>query len=80
MATQNRGLCEALKLNKEVYASRINAHIEIGLKAGLNINSFFYPLETINLTRSILKPIYSTEFLELEQFTSAIDTLLGHGN
>ena len=52
MATQNRGLCEALLLNKSVYISSINIHKELGLLFEIPQENFFYPLENIEISLS----------------------------
>lgn len=49
MATQNRGLCEALLLKKNIYLSSINVHHEIGDNFHIPLDNFFFPLQEINL-------------------------------
>lgn len=75
LATQNRGFCEALVLNKSIYISRIKAHLEIGAKAGLKNNSFFYPFGELDLHQSFPAEITSTEFLSFHSFRQSVEKL-----
>lgn len=68
MATQNRGLCEALVMNKNIYISKIKAHQEIGEASGLSEASYFYPLEKIDLGAKFEPIKYSTQFLTFNSF------------
>lgn len=76
LATQNRGLCEALTLNKTVLVSRIMTHLEIGGKAGIPEDSYFYPLQNINLNLKLIEANYKTNFLEPPAFECSIRSLL----
>lgn len=49
MATQNRGLCEAIKLNKFCIISEIDAHIEMIKKSRHTNYKFFKPLDYLDL-------------------------------
>lgn len=76
LATQNRGLCEALTLNKAVLVSRIRTHLEIGGEAGIPEDSYFYPLQKINLNLEPIKVDYKTTFLEPAAFECGIRSML----
>jgi hypothetical protein len=76
LATQNRGLCEALTLNKTVLVSRIMTHLEIGREAGIPEDSYFYPLQKINLNLEPIRADYKTTFLEPAAFESGIRSIL----
>lgn len=76
MATQNRGLCEALTMNKQIYLSKIKAHEEMGNACGLTKDSYFYPLEKINLDISLSPKNYATEVLSLNYFQNKWDSIL----
>jgi hypothetical protein len=75
LATQNRGLCEAIVLNKAVLISRINAHVEIGNSAGLSSDSYFYALEDIDLKKEVDHTDYSKGFLEFNEFLDKVNKL-----
>lgn len=75
LATQNRGLCEALVMNKSIYISRIRAHLEIGTKAGLKENAFFFPLGRIELNQNFSPKIITAEFLSFDYFCESIKNL-----
>ena len=75
LATQNRGFCEAIMLNKTVLVSSIKAHVEIGRSAGLSNDSFFYPLGGIDLKRDVEHKDYSKGFLEFNEFVAKVDGL-----
>jgi len=72
LATQNRGLCEAIALNKTIYISSIKAHLEIGKAAGLSRNSYFYPLERMNLNINSESIEYSKAFLSFNEFLDKV--------
>lgn len=72
MATQNRGFCEALCMNKSVYISKINAHVEIGLKAGVDEKYFFLPYADLNLSQRFTNKNYETDFLSPVYFENRV--------
>jgi hypothetical protein len=76
MATQNRGLCEAIAMNKKIYISSIKAHVEIGEKANLPIDCFFRPLEKIDFKKGYCDQIYDLNFLKIDVFTNLIEKVL----
>ena len=51
MATQNRGLCEAIKLKKYCIISEIDAHVEIIEKSRYKNYKFFKPLDHLDLNK-----------------------------
>ncbi len=75
LATQNRGLCEAIVLNKSVLISGIKAHLEIGRSAGLSSNSYFYPLEKIDFKKEVGYVDYSKAFLGFNEFFDKVSRL-----
>lgn len=67
MATQNRGLCEAILLNKEIYLSSIGVHREIGDLVGINESHYFKPLIEIELNFN--QKSNSNLYKNLEEFS-----------
>lgn len=64
MATQNRGLCEALMMGKMISISGIEVHREIAQKINLKINKWNPPLSEIN-TMEFTKDYDYSKVLEL---------------
>ena len=75
LATQNRGFCEAIMLNKTVLVSSIKAHVEIGKSAGLSNDSYFYPLGKIDLKKEVEHTDYSKGFLDFNEFVAKVNDI-----
>lgn len=75
LATQNRGFCEAIALNKTVLVSSIRAHLEIGKSAGLSNSSYFYPLGKIDLKKEVEDTDYFRQFLDFNMFLAKVNDI-----
>jgi hypothetical protein len=77
MATQNRGLCEALILKKNIYLSSINVHHEIGGNFNISSDNFFFPLQeiTMDITSNNLVDYNNINLFTGELFAKNMDNV-----
>lgn len=80
LATQNRGLCEALLLGKRVYISAISAHREIGNIVGLEPRNYFHPLDrlSIDFAKELSATYSGLDFFSLSIFQKNVARVLDH--